>query len=271
MHLDLRVLGFLCCAAKIGVTDKFDLRARKCVFLGYTFGFKGYKLHDLENKNTFHNRDILFHENVFPFKKNLNEATLLSDNTSIPLLRIGEHPSITSDPVSLATRTSSFPLLGVFGSITYVLDTTPVNSSFNQSTHIEPIGSFLDSIPSSNHHTEFSSDSSNPHIDPSSAVMQPPIQRSSRARNPLVWLKDFVQPQYQHTTVINHSELSSVALQPSPSNSFTASTNLYRLFTYSNLAHLSLTYMASVASVLQHLEPSSYAQATLCPEWEKTM
>jgi len=37
---ELRVIGCLCYAAKLGEPDRFEARACKCVLLGYTFGFK---------------------------------------------------------------------------------------------------------------------------------------------------------------------------------------------------------------------------------------
>jgi len=36
--------------------------------LGYTFGYKGYKVFDLQTQKIFHNRDVLFNESVFPLK-----------------------------------------------------------------------------------------------------------------------------------------------------------------------------------------------------------
>jgi len=65
---ELRTIGCLCYAANIGETDKFAARAKKCVLLGYTFGFKGYKLYDLDTRKIFHSRDVIFQENIFPFK-----------------------------------------------------------------------------------------------------------------------------------------------------------------------------------------------------------
>lgn len=66
---NLMVIGCLCYAA---ITkphkDKFAPRSRKCVLLGYPTGQKGYKLFDLKRKNVFLCRDVVFKENIFPFK-----------------------------------------------------------------------------------------------------------------------------------------------------------------------------------------------------------
>ena len=63
---DLRTVGCLCYAAKIGELDKFEPRARKCVLLGYTFGLKGYKLYDMDTRKVFHSRDVILYEQQFP-------------------------------------------------------------------------------------------------------------------------------------------------------------------------------------------------------------
>ncbi|CAH9138233.1 unnamed protein product, partial [Cuscuta epithymum] len=66
----LRVIGCLCYAAH-KTADKFEPRSLRCILLGYPYGQKGYKLYDLDNHRIFSSRDVIFKEQMFPFKQNL--------------------------------------------------------------------------------------------------------------------------------------------------------------------------------------------------------
>ena len=79
---DLRTIGCLCYETNVGEIDKFAARAKKCVLLGYTFGFKGCKLYDLNTRTVFHSRVVLFQENIFPFKDQVHfSANEMSDSS----------------------------------------------------------------------------------------------------------------------------------------------------------------------------------------------
>lgn len=63
----LRVYEYLCYAHNLETHgDKFASRSRKCVFLGYPYGKKGWRLYDLEKEVVFTSHDVLFQEDVFP-------------------------------------------------------------------------------------------------------------------------------------------------------------------------------------------------------------
>ena len=64
----LRMFGSLCYAHNQRRNgDKFASRSKKCVFIGYPYGKKGWKLFDLETKEIFVSRDVEFIETKYPF------------------------------------------------------------------------------------------------------------------------------------------------------------------------------------------------------------
>lgn len=65
---DINFFGCLCYAYNISRGgDKFASRIRRCVFVGYSYIHKGWKLYDLETHKYFVSRDVKFLENTFPF------------------------------------------------------------------------------------------------------------------------------------------------------------------------------------------------------------
>ncbi|KAL2931658.1 Retrovirus-related Pol polyprotein from transposon RE1 [Bienertia sinuspersici] len=66
---ELRVFGCLCFAHNQRTKgDKFASRSRRCIFVGYPQGKKGWKMYDLDTHDFFVSRDVLFHETEFPYE-----------------------------------------------------------------------------------------------------------------------------------------------------------------------------------------------------------
>ena len=64
----LRVFGCLCFVSTPSVHKlKFESRSTPCVFLGYPFNVKGYKVLNLHSRKISISRGVVFHESVFPF------------------------------------------------------------------------------------------------------------------------------------------------------------------------------------------------------------
>ena len=71
LYNHLKVFGCLCYVHQIRrEKDKFGERSRRCVFLGYPHGQKGWRVYDIEKGECFVSRDVVFHENVFPYIEN---------------------------------------------------------------------------------------------------------------------------------------------------------------------------------------------------------
>lgn len=68
--IHLKIFGCLCYhPTSPKQSHKFLPRSRACIFLGYLIGYKVYKLMDLESNKIFISRNIVFHEDLFPLKK----------------------------------------------------------------------------------------------------------------------------------------------------------------------------------------------------------
>lgn len=118
----LRVLGSLCYAhEKTG--DKMASISRRCIFVGYPYGKKGWRLYDLERQDFFVSRDVVFLEDVFPFAQTTDGPS----TTDMALTTSDEaHDLIPKDMLEL-DHSSSEPLPNIAPSTSPHLEEEEVN------------------------------------------------------------------------------------------------------------------------------------------------
>jgi len=72
----IRVFGSLCYAYNLRTSgDKFNSKSRRCIFVGYPYGKKGWRVYDLETRQFFVSQDVVFYENEFPYAGHITEAS----------------------------------------------------------------------------------------------------------------------------------------------------------------------------------------------------
>ncbi|XP_075663314.1 uncharacterized protein LOC142632879 [Castanea sativa] len=243
IHCDLWgpffVLTVVGCKFFVTIVDdctrsKFAPRARKCIFLGYPFGVKGYNVLDLNSNTVFTSKDVTFHDFFFPFSAQATDF--------IDAFILWVDTTIESD-------------LGTFVTPVSILDVTLDSSkSFPISDHPylpEPISEPFAHDVSSNDSISLSKSVPNPLANP------PPIRKSTRVHKTLVYLQDYA----------------CTAALASPSTTATShpSGSPYDISACLTYSHLDPAYKSYLMTVSGGPSTQYFSQAVLDPLWGEAM
>lgn len=229
----LRNFGCLVFCSNLNPKDKFDARAKKCVFLGYSIHKKGYKLFDLDNKSVLHSRDVKFYESVYPFKIekfletekiNFNDIyNFFLENDNIHFSQTDKNRQHKPNDDDMASESNPIDS-DIPGSSDHVLhQSDEILTENNHTTSAQKATSHIDNDEYSHDFTpeldtvfeEIRHDQTNEDINKDSApegTHSKTLRKSSRSSMPPKRFNDFIiegKVKYGIEKVVNYSKLSS--------------------------------------------------------------
>lgn len=265
-YTHLRVFGCFCYVHTHGrIRDKFDASATRTMFIGYPQGQKGWRVFDLDTQRIFVSRDVIFHEDTYPFAQSpLPSPESYSPNRHISLYNsaseLAPYPFV--DPSSKNPLDDPLPLCTINSSAS---SPSPLES--NVTRPIEPNATspipHMPPDPSGSTTLE-----SRPNAELGSAVSQGELasrtgsaspSRPQRDRRPPAYLRDYVCHAIKSDTPDSSPLHDASSGTPHPLSHFVAYDKFF------------VTHRAYLASITSRDDPCHFSHAVQDPRWREAM
>ncbi|KAJ1688334.1 hypothetical protein LUZ63_019724 [Rhynchospora breviuscula] len=243
--------------------------SRKCVFVGYPYGKKGWKVFDLETKEFTISRDVVFCEDKYPFSEIRSEsapalgfsgqnAPRVGQSDDAPFIQLIRRPvEHLLEDERVEARGSSLD----FDNFESTNDqSAPASSDESAPTSGQSApASSGESAPTSSSESAPTSGPSAPASDQSAPASESRQIASRRSRQPPTRLQDYIcytakcDPSYAHPT--------SAATSGTP----------YPIAHYVNCNKFSVAHRKFLAAVTTKKEPEHFGEAMKDSNWRKAM
>ncbi|KAL4283202.1 hypothetical protein GQ457_16G007940 [Hibiscus cannabinus] len=239
-----KVFGCLCFVSTLKSSrDKFTERALPGIFIGYAPGIKGYKVYILQTRTIVVSRNVIFHEEIFPFHSIVPFDSLVDPFPSIVLPHILHDASHGSQEIQGVVDSSG-------SDCAHDVESDSAPACYDSASH----GSASNEYGSEFVHNDESNLVPNETVAPIAAERtlesQAPVsvvRRSSRVSH---------KPSYLTKYYCNNTASSSC---------------LYPTEDHISTSQLSSDYTVFVANLSSSYEPVFYHQAVKYPEWRDAM
>lgn len=262
LYNELRVFGSLCFAAQTPKTkDKFASRSRRCVFIGYPQGKKGWLLYDLETKSQFASRDVVFYEDIFPFSNETEAGTSTSDSS------LHRPTAIYDDPIQNADFSSSSLTLPV----TEVRGSSEPQLQISDAIDTEPLQT--ENEPGPDHVSVPQTPETNNSL-PVQALAPTEIPDPTENTETADTLHDLGTRQRRKLAYLQDYHCGSTRLEKDyPGSGFTHASSAirYPIEHYVSCARFSDAHTGFLAAITAGTEPVTYKQASANEHWRQAM
>ncbi|XP_019101779.1 PREDICTED: uncharacterized protein LOC109133252 [Camelina sativa] len=263
---ELKVFGSACSThRKLRDKDKFGPRSRSCIFVGYPFGKKGWKVYDLEDNEFLVSRDVVFHEDVFLYATN---RTLLEEDTLTSPTRVDDDWVLTPESTSILRGSPdddspSDPPVEITTPSVASENTTPLVASEN--TTLSVVEENVDTEPSS---PVIVKEEESPIVDLHTSP-EPPEELGvgKRMKYPSVRLHGYVTYNAHCLEDSHHAPSDYDTASSTPVQGKTP----YPLTNYISDDNFSTAHQVFLAALVEAIEPTSYKQAIQDPRWTNAM